>query len=254
MASRKAAVAVTLALALLTAGCLGTGAAAPTTNSEPATDGPPTVSVNGVGSVTAAPDVAVVRVSVVATAPTAAAAREQVATDVAAVRDALSSLDASVTTAYFHVAPDYRYATPVREPAPGPEPEPEPERYRASHALRIEVTPDDAGAAVDGATAAGADRVDGVSFTLSDAARQEHREAAIEEAVAAARADADALAGAAGTSVVGLQSASVGSTGYPYPVPYARAEDAAGGAGTPTTFEPDEASVTVSVSVVYELA
>jgi uncharacterized protein YggE len=64
----------------------------------------------------------------------------------------------------------------------------------------------------------------------------------------AARAKADALASAAGVSIIGVASISEQSSPTPWPVPYAgalRADEAA------TPIMPGTSEITVSVSVVY---
>lgn len=234
---------------VLAAGCLAPfgSAADPQGQFEQvdSSDGP-TVSVSATGTVTAAPDEAVVRFAVVRTADSAEAARAGLAEDVAAVRGAIRDAgvpDDAVETSSFGVFPVYDYDRP--RDGTGPR---EPTGYRATHALAVTVPVDDAGATVDTVVGAGADEVYGVEFTLSDERRADLRSQAVENAVAAARADADAAAGAAGLSVDSVRTITVEDGGSVSPF-FARAEADAAGAGT--SFDPAPATVRATVRVTY---
>jgi uncharacterized protein YggE len=243
-----------VAALVLVAGCLGASgpAAGPQGPLEqvdppdsPDADGP-TVGVSATGTVSAAPDEAVVRVAVVRTAASADAARGGLAEDVAALREALREAgvpDDAVETTSFGVFPLYDRDRP--RDGTGPR---EPTGYRATHSLAVTVPVDDAGAAVDTAVGAGADEVYGVAFTLSDERRADLRSQAVERAVAAARADADAAAGAAGLSVDAVRTVTVEDGGSVSPF-VARAE--ADTAGAATTFDPSPVTVQASVRVTY---
>jgi hypothetical protein len=232
---------VALGLLVLLAGSLGplqttTAASADTTGTM--------VSTTGTGSVSTDADLAVVAVAVVATADSADAARGQVATDVERMRGALREAgvpDDAVTTASFAVVPEYDYADGERT-----------ERgFRAVHAFRIETDPARAGEVVDVAVGNGATEVQGVSFTLTDGTRADLRAQAIDRAVTAARADADAMAGAAGLSVASVQTMST-SGGFT-PVERLSVAESAGD-GAATTFEPGPVTVSVTVDVTYRAA
>jgi hypothetical protein len=232
-------VALALGLLVLLAGCVGP--LQTTTESDPttATDGP-TISATGTGSVSADADLAVVSVAVVATADSADAARGQVAADVERMRAALREAgvpDEAVTTASFGVSPEYDARDGERT-----------ERgFRAAHAFRIESDPARAGVVVDTAVGNGATEVYGVSFTLTDETRAALRAQAIDHAVTAARADADAMAGAAGLSVAGVETMAT-SGGF---TPVERFDVAESADGARTQFEPGPVSVSVTVDIVY---
>jgi hypothetical protein len=239
---------LTVAALALLAGCVG--AASPTaltdggaSQSVNATE-TPGISVSSSATVEAAPDLAVVRVAVEAEADTADEARAQVADATERMRTALRDAgidDENVTTEAFNVYLQYDYRNEEREP----------DGYRAVHAYRIEVAPDRAGEVIDAAVGSGATQVSGVQFTLSDDRRQDLREEALVLAVENARADAEAVAGAAGVSVGSVQSISTSSDFGPvYPFAEARASDAGGS----TVVEPGPVSVTASVNVVYGVA
>lgn len=242
---RTRSLAVALGLLVLLAGCLGPlQTASPTTDSAGSTDATDgtTISATGTGSVTADADLAVVSVAVVATADSADAARGQVAADVQRMRTALRDAgvpDDAVSTASFSVFPDYRNGDDPAERG-----------FRAVHSFRIETEPARAGEIVDVAVGNGASEVQGVVFTLTDETRASLRAQAIERAVTAARADADAMAGSVDRSITGVETMS--TTGGFAPVERFAAESAAD--GPRTTFEPGPVSVSVTVDVTYRAA
>ncbi|WP_318568390.1 SIMPL domain-containing protein [Salinigranum marinum] len=239
---RTRSLAVALGLLVLLAGCLGPlQTASTTTDTTETTDGT-TISATGTGSVTADADLAVVSVAVVATADSADAARGQIATDSQRMRTALRDAgvpDDAVSTASFSVFPDYRNGDDPAERG-----------FRAVHSFRIETDPARAGEIVDVVVANGASEVQGVVFTLTDETRASLRSQAIERAVTAARADADAMAGSVDRSITGVETMS--TTGGFAPVERLAAESAADGART--TFKPGPVSVSVTVDVTYRAA
>lgn len=233
-----------VALLVLFAGCLGAASPTPLAQSQTedtAGEGTPTISVSSSATVEARPDLAIVRVAVERDADTAEEAREQVATAAAEMRTALREAgisDENVTTESFGVHQQYDHRDGEREP----------DGYRAVHAFRIEVSPDRAGEVVDLAVGNGADRVGGVSFTLSEEKRAELRQEALTLAVENARTDAETMAAAAGVSVGEVRSLSTSNGADPVrPVEFARGDSAGG----ETVVEPGDVSVRVSVSVVY---
>jgi len=121
--------------------------------------------------------------------------------------------------------------------------------YRVTNTLLIHVKDiGKAGDLLDLAVANGANNVNGVTFTISDEKQLSLRNEALTEAVSLARADADAVAKAAGLTITGVREITV-SGGY---VPYARAEMSyADGKAAATPLQPGEMTVTASVSVSY---
>lgn len=238
---------VVAALLVVLAGCSApidsSPASAPTVGAAEEGTTAPTVSVTATGQVEADPDLAVVRVAVTARAATADEARRMVADDVDSMQSALDDVlpAGSVRTSSFSISPEYDT---------GPERERDLVGYRAVHAFRVEVADvGRAGEVVDVAVANGADRVDGIEFTLSEDRRAALREQALGMAMDGARADADVLADAAGLSVSGPRSISTTDTGF---VPFFADAERAGGGGT--VFQPGPVTVTAHVDVVYALA
>lgn len=243
--TRRPLVALSVVLLLITAGCLGAVPTASTAGTAASDAGSsPAVSVSASGAVSVEPDLAVVDLVVEATAESADGARSEVAADVAAVRGALRELglaDAAVTTASFSIHPEYDFSGEHREVV----------GYRAAHALTVEAGVDQAGAVIDVAVAAGAVRVNGVQFTLTDRSRQSAREKALGMAMDDAAADAAAIAQAADLTLDGVRSV---STSAPVVAPFAGrvavAEDARGS----TSIESGPVTVSAHVSVVYAVA
>ncbi|SFG61654.1 hypothetical protein SAMN04488063_2592 [Halopelagius inordinatus] len=240
MRQRAYVVPIALAALVLLSGCLAPLQAGG--GSDAGASDPATISATGSGEVTAEADLAVVSVSVTATADSADAARQQVATDAEQMRQALRDAgiaDDAVETVAYRVNPEYDHSGDSRDIV----------GYRAVHTYSVEVEPDRAGEVVDVAVGNGADQIDNVAFTLTDQTRAELRERAIENAVDAARTDAETVASASNLTLGDVRSAS--TDGGVQPMYYERAalEDTAGGG---TSFEPGPVTVTATVSVTYE--
>ncbi|WP_440951122.1 SIMPL domain-containing protein [Methanosphaerula subterraneus] len=128
--------------------------------------------------------------------------------------------------------------------------------YRVTNTLKVKLTDvNRAGEVIDLTTAAGANRVDSLSFSLSDAQTAVYRKQVITEAVNKTRPDAEAAAAALGVSVGQVQDVSI--DGLSTPVTYASLAKgiAAAPAATPSTpITPGTITVTAQVSVVYLIA
>ena len=122
--------------------------------------------------------------------------------------------------------------------------------YQAQNTVAVELDVAKAGAAIDAAVAAGANVVGAPSLSVGE--RDTLYRKALEKAVEAARAKAEAIADAAGVKV-GRVTALVESPGYeePPPMPYAmRAADAA----ESTPVEPGKQAIEATVTVTFALA
>lgn len=232
-----------VALLVLTAGCVGQSAPLAQSGSGDQSDRR-TITVSASGEASQAPDVATVHVTVETRADDADTARGSLADDAAAVRQAL--LDAGVAeddirTTQYAIHPEYDHSTDERTVT----------GYRGVHAYEITVrNPDDAGRVIDTAVGAGADRVSSVRFGLSDDARQTLREAAIQDAMANAKADATALATAGDVSLGTVHDAAISTNYRAYDrVAYAEAGDAGG----TTKIDSGPVRVTVQVTVRYQI-
>jgi uncharacterized protein YggE len=236
MVSRPLAIAGVLAL--LVAGGVGfaladTRAVAPSTNS--------TMSVNADATVERAPDRATVTVAAVGRGETAEAARNNLSGDAEAITAALEDEGASVTSSRFQIRPEYEESREGREQV----------GYVAIHTVEAETSDvQTAGTLIDAAVDAGADRVEGVRYSLSEETRQDAREEALTTAMDNARTDAEVVAAAEGRSIGDAVTVQTSDRGRP--VVYETAAYA-GDAGGRTNIEPGDVTVDASVSVTYEL-
>lgn len=147
---------------------------------------------------------------------------------------------------------------PIPPPPPGPPLPPEQEEvitYRTIAQLRVN-TADLAGIGklVDVALQAGANSLQGVSFTVVD--QEKHVQDAIDKAVDDAKAKAARVAGRMGLEVSRPRrvNVSVGTSGRPYPVPYAKAAyDMAIPAPAPMPVLSGKVPFAVTVNVDFEL-
>jgi uncharacterized protein len=179
---RLAYAAATIVLAL---------ANAPSAEGQVARDATPEVETVGSALRRVAPDRATVHLTVQSKAPSASAAATLNGRTVQAVLDTLkrAGLDSSVVTASYSVGPNY-------EPGPG-RVEPIRSGYLANTVLRVRLTRlDQVGRVIDAGLAKGATGVESLWFESSTA--EESRRAALADAAAAARRDAEALATAMG--------------------------------------------------------
>jgi len=199
-----------------------------------------TISVAGTGTVTLVPDIADLHVGVVVQRPKVKDARAAAATAMQGVVKALRAAgvaERDIRTTTLSLQPIYEYPTNAAPRITG---------YELRNGVVATVRDLERLAdAVDGALAGGGTTLDGISFRVDDPTGAEAQ--ARTQAMKAARAKADALAGAAGVSIIGVASISEQSSPTPWPVPYAGA--ARDEAATPIL--PGTSEISVSVSVVY---
>jgi len=201
-----------------------------------------TISVSGTGRVVITPDVADLRLGVAVTKATVKEARTLAADQMTRVIAALKKLgiaDKDIQTSGLSLQPNYTYP-----PNGGT---PRLTGYTMSNGVSVTIRDlDKLGDAIDDGLAAGATTLDGVSFRVENSARAETQ--AREQAVAAAKAKAQTLAGAAGVSITGVASISEISAPLPQPMYYDGARlQAARDEGTPIQVGTNEVIVTVTV-------
>ena len=199
-----------------------------------------TVSVGADATVERTPDEATVTVAAVGRGETAAEARNDLSGDADAVQNALESEGATVTSSRFSVNPEYDYSQEGREQV----------GYIAVHTVEAETSDvESVGTLVDAAVDNGADRVEGLTYSLSDETRADAREAALTTAIDRAREDASTLASAESRSVGDALTIQTSDSGQPvYRAEYATAADSG-----QTDISPGPVTVDVSVQVTYEL-
>ena len=197
------------------------------------------VVASGTGTVHVMADAATVSLAIESRAAQAGAAGAQNADIVQQVRAAVAALgvdDGAVTTAYYNVRQNWRRRDGDRVP----------DGYVAEMTLRVELADLElAGRVIDAALGAGANRIDGITFTSSalDEARRDALALAVQDAMGAA----GTMAAAAGGSLGALIELS--TEGVTRPVPMrAVAADMAFAAAAPTEIAPDELTVTARVT------
>lgn len=199
-----------------------------------------TISVVGTGTVTVVPDVADLRIGVQVTKPTVKEARDAAAsamTKVVAALRAAGIADRDIQTAILSLQPVYDYG-----PNGG---QAKLTGYQLTNTVAATVRDlARVSDAVDGAMAAGATTMDGITFRLDDQTAAEGQ--ARTAAMAQAKAKAQALASAAGVSIVGVASISEGSSPV-MPIAYAGAAKAAADVATPVQVGTSQIELTVSV-------
>ena len=210
-----------------------------------------TITVSGTGTVTMPPDEVTVYLGVQTTSNDAATAQQNNAEKMEKVIKALQ--DAGVAKDDMETAGYSIY--PVRDYYYGVSSISETENqgitnYVVSNQLKVSVKDiDNVGKIIDSAVAAGANEVNSVSFTLSDETRQKAREQALNNAVKAAKSDADTLASALGARITGVVQASTSGGSFESPAPMVEYEVEKSMSSTPIT--PGDVSVSAYVSVTY---
>ncbi len=276
MRRRQLLVATGTALSAGLAGCLGgnggSDGAGTTTPGNPANTPTPervgdrrVVTVSGTGEVRGDPDRALLEFEIQARADSASAVRDDVSGRADAVRAALLETglaEDDVTTSRFRIRErvDRRRLRDADVDPDSPEARERFRFYRGTHSMEVELDDVDAvGSTIDTAVDAGADEVDRVTFTLSDAKRTDLREEALREAVTSAREKADAIAEEVDGEIV---EATVVDASRGRVAPVERSGDAAlqatptpapGGGSRSTGVEPGDVTVGVDVDVRYAM-
>lgn len=206
---------------------------------------PPTITVQGEGRVSAAPDMATVALTLSTDASTAAAATSRNNEIYARLEHALRAMgiaQSDIRTSGYSL----NYNPP---PQPGTVRSPD-QRYGYFVERSVSVTLHDtsrAGAAIDAAVAAGVANVNGVTFGVSD------RNAQVAQALAAAARDArrkaEAMASAAGLHLTGVASMQEGYSSGPQPMMRMAASVPA--PEMPTQIQPGSVEVTAIVSTTF---
>lgn len=240
--------------ALLTLRCLLVGAsllspcAAATAQLAPTTTASalPVLSASGQGEAKVTPDRASILVNVVTRAAAAAAAGTDNAQRTRTVLDALGKLGLSrdqLTTEGYSVYPEMKYDNAGAAPRVV--------GYVVTNSVRAETRrTDQAGSIVDAALGAGASAINNLAFYASSI--DEARRQAIVSAVSSARADAEAMARAAGGSVGALLDLSTGGPTVPPRPMFDLNVRAKGMAAESTSISPGQQTVIVFVTAHWQ--
>lgn len=206
--------------------------------------GPPFIRVTGEAFVTSQPDQVQMEIGVVTQAPQADAAASQNAEKVtrvlAAIRKELGA-SASIKTVNYSLNPNYTYPREGGEPTIN--------GYMAMNTVRI-TTGDMAkiGRVIDVATAAGANNIQSLMYTLKD--ERTVRAEALREAARKAQAEASEIAAALGLKVVRILSVEEGGARY---MPMMRETRAMQDGAAPTNLEPGSVEVHGLITLTVEV-
>lgn len=213
---------------------------------------PRVLSVSGSGTVSRQPDRAVVLIAVESRATAAQEAAQTNARKMDAIHAVLRRMNIAppkVQTVSYELQPVYSQPT---ERTQG-EFVPRVIGYVSVNLVRVEIdSVARVGGAIDAAIAAGANRIANLSFELRDP--ESARLDALRSAVQKARAEAEAIAAAAGQRLGNPLSINSSSSWQPIPVYRRNVEMAmAASAGPPTPVEGGNLSITAVVNMNYEL-
>lgn len=212
---------------------------------EDASSDPKTISLTGSGSASAQADQASINLGVQITSESASDAISENADSMTAVIEAIKALGVSeddiVTTSY-SVYPQYDWTESGRVF----------KGYTVTNLVQVTVKDlDIVGDVIDAAAVAGANQINGISFELSDAKREELKTNAYIAAMGDAQDKADVIAETLGLTITGVQS--VNEYSYTPVRSYEYAESVAmdGAKSFSTPIVSGELSVTVSIHIVY---
>ncbi len=205
---------------------------------------PKTLQVTGVGTVTADPDQAVLVLAVQTQAVSATQAAGDNAAAMTKVMEALGSIGIdknSIETVSYTLSPVYENNPDQTMPS---------KIVGYSAINTIQVTIQDfslVGKAIDAAVSAGANEVQGIMFTFSNAKLATLQKQALGQAIQDADGQARAMASSLGVSIVGPISV---TPGFNFQPSYQRLS----ASSQPTPIQPGTLQVTATVQVTYEFA
>lgn len=206
-----------------------------------------TISLTGAGTASATADEATIRMGVEVTRDTAAEAISDNADSMAEVIDALLLLGISeddIQTTSYSVYPQYDWTEDGRVLL----------GYTVTNMVQVTVTDlDIVGDVIDAAGIAGANRMDGISFGLSDAKMQELKNTAYKLALGDATDKADLIAETLGLTISGVQSVTESSyvPARTYVETAEMGADMAMSSRAPTPIISGDLSVSVNVHIVF---
>lgn len=231
---------IPVAAAFLIIGCSAPDAIAADTDA-PAR----TITVNGEGRATAAPDMAIITIGVQSEALNAADALRQNSANMSATIKKLKDLgvkDRDIQTSGLSVNPRYNYERDRSQP--------ELIGFVASNNVTVRLRDlKNAGEVIDQAVQSGANSLSGVSFSFSDP--EPLYEEARKDAVDDAKAKAELLTDAAGVRLGRLVTIQDGYVSTPQPKMYGARMEMAADSAVP--MEAGESEITASVTLIYEI-
>jgi uncharacterized protein YggE len=229
---------------------------------------PSTVSSSGTATTEVTPDQLSVTVGVETNSTTAQQAvilNANLTTQLVAAVRGLGINEDQIETSSYSLSPIYEYIVPpqpcieIYPPPPGCETRQEIIGYRASNTVTVTLDVNaelNAGQVIDAAIGAGANRVDGILFFISQDRQQQIRDTLVRDAITNARQRANIAAEALGMTLSGVQSATLNPIDFPvYSIGLREGEAAqADSVSAPTPILPGEQEVSTTVSVVFYLS
>jgi len=226
------------------------------------------ITVNGVGTVETAPDEAILVLAVTNQAATADQAAKDNADTASRVVDAILGLSLSkgitkddIATIDYSLTPVYaqpdKCVTTVQPQPPDNKPQvtctattPQLVGYAVRNAIQVTVKDmNSIGIVLDAATGAGANEINGITFTFTSGTYANLQKQALQNAIQDASGQAQTMAAALGVHITGVVSVNPAYVYRPY-INY-KAETS-GAASTP--IQTGTLQVTVNVQVVYEIS
>lgn len=207
------------------------------------------ITASGQGTIEATPDEGQVMLGVETRDSDATKASQQNAAKATKIIDAIKKLgikESDIQTINLSVTPEYDYTSTTGSPKVT--------GYVASNTVEIKTKETSKlPAIVDAGLAAGANQLQGATFSFSDETQKKLEEQAREKAIADARQKAEKIAAGSGVSLGKLVS-SVETSTPEFPPIIAYAAESKGGGDTATTpIEPGSSEVTITVTVTYEI-
>jgi hypothetical protein len=207
-----------------------------------------TITVTGTGYVYADPDIAKITIGVTTDSDTSTGAMSQNAAQMSAVTSAVKSagiLAKDIQTSWVSVNPVYNYNS-IKPKITG---------YTATNSITVTVRDTSKlGPVIDAAYKAGANQINGVSFTLSDENSADVYKQALTKAIANGADKAKTMAGAAGISNPQLKTISESSTSVVTPYPVYDGRMAAADSTVSTPISTGQQRVQATVTMVYTFA
>lgn len=203
-----------------------------------------TITMDGYAEQKVVPDTATVNIGVVVQSQTAKEASDENAALMNAVMAELKAMgleDRQIQTSYVSVNPVYNYDTVQTITG-----------YSATNSVQVTTTNiDNLSQIIDRSTAAGANQIGSISFSVSNAMQKQISDELMSEAVADAKSSAESLADSLGVKITGVQTSSVSDNSNNERIYYSMdsATTAAGPSSTPV--QPGESTVSMSVQVTY---
>ena len=199
------------------------------------------ITVNGTGEVRVSADTAIISLGVNARDKDVLKAQQRVNETIAAIRTALVEQgvkEENINTDFINIYPLYDYSNDQEQLA----------AYNASSTLAIKVTDmESVGALIDVCFAAGANTLNGISFSASDT--EEAKTEAMKKAVTDAKKKAEILAEASGLKITGIEIISEGGV-YSYQNNVGNVYSRTTGMEEPAEVEEDSGTVVQSAKLI----